>query len=94
MTYDSIKSALYTELSQQSPISRLFKERLRFDDFAALEAAGADANTLANALHLGVNRAQIDVPAPLANVVRVTDVISELRPFAADFTYLCHDYSR
>jgi hypothetical protein len=26
--------------------------------------------------------------------VRVTDVISELRPFAADFTYLCHDYSR
>ena len=72
----------------------LLRETLRFDDFAALEAARADANALANALHLGVNRTQIDVPAPLSHIVGVADVISELRPFAADFTYLCHDYSR
>ena len=37
-----------------------------------------------------MNRAQIDVPAPLGHVMGVADVVSKLRPFAAHFTYLCH----
>jgi hypothetical protein len=66
---------------------------LRLDDFAAAQAGGADADPLAGALHLSVNRAQIDVPAPLGHVMGVADVIPKLRPFAAYFTNLCHDCS-
>ena len=40
---------------------------------------------------LGVHWAQIDVPAPLGDVVRVTDVVSRTRPFTANFTNLCHE---
>jgi hypothetical protein len=41
-----------------------------------------------------VNRAKVDVPTPFGHVVGVADVISKLRLLAADFAYLCHDYSR
>jgi hypothetical protein len=41
--------------------------------------------------HLSVNRAQIDVPAPFAHIVGVTDGVSELRPLAADITNSCHN---
>ena len=41
--------------------------------------------------YLGVNRTQIDVPAPLAHVVRVADCVPKLRPFAANITYSCHN---
>jgi hypothetical protein len=41
--------------------------------------------------HLGVNRAQIDIPAPFADIVGVTDRISELRPLAADITNSSHN---
>ena len=41
--------------------------------------------------HLGVNRAQIDVPAPLAHIVGVADGVSELRPLAANITNSCHN---
>ncbi len=64
----------------------------RLDDFARLDAAGADANTLiAASRQLGLDRAKIDVPTPARNVVRVRDVVSELRTFAADIADLCHD---
>ena len=46
---------------------------------------------LGRSSHLGVNRTQIDVPAPLAYVVGVADGISELRPLAADITNSCHN---
>jgi hypothetical protein len=35
--------------------------------------------------------AQVDVPATFGHVVGVADVISELRPLAADFTDSCHN---
>jgi hypothetical protein len=66
---------------------------LRLNDFAAAQARGADADPLARALHFGVYRAQIHVPAPLGHVVGVADVVPKLRPFAADFANLCHDCS-
>ena len=49
---------------------------LRLDDLAAAEAIGADAHALVAMRGLGVHWAQIDVPAPLGDVVRVTDVVS------------------
>ena len=64
---------------------------LRLDDLAAAQAVGADAHALVAVRSLGVHRAQIDVPAPLSNVMRVTDVVSRTRPFAANFTNLCHE---
>jgi hypothetical protein len=59
-------------------------------DFAAAQAGGAHAHALVAALNFRVHRAQIHVPAPLAHVVGVADVISKLRPLAADIAYLCH----
>jgi hypothetical protein len=67
------------------------RKGLCLGDFAATQATGADSHTLVAGLSLGVHRTQVDVPAPLGNIVRVTDVISELRTFAADFTNLCHN---
>src|ERR1035438_2030295 len=57
---------------------------------AAAQAAGANPHALVAGLGLGMHRAQIDVPAPPRDVMRVTDVVTELRAFAADFTDLCH----
>jgi len=79
--------------SPQNTFVIYFLSGLRLNDFAAAQAGGADADALARALHFGVDRAQIDVPAALGHVMGVADVISKLRPFAADFAYLCHDYS-
>jgi hypothetical protein len=66
---------------------------LRFYDFAAAQAGSADADTLGPATHFGADRTQIDVPAPLSHIVGVADVVSKLRPFAADRANLCHDCS-
>lgn len=66
-------------------------KKLRLDHFAGLNAPGADANALARRVHLGLDRLQIDVPAATGNVVRVRDIVTELRLLAADFTDLCHD---
>ena len=38
----------------------------------------------------GANRAQVYVPTPLGHVMGVADIVSKLRPFAADFAYACH----
>jgi len=70
------------------------KQASGFYDFAAAQAVGANADALVGAVHLGVYRAQIDVPAPSAHVVRVADGISGQRLLAADITNLCHDESR
>ena len=63
---------------------------LRLNDFAAAEAGRADAHALVAVRRLGVHRTKIDAPAPLGDVVGVTDVVTGTRPFAADFANLCH----
>jgi len=63
---------------------------LRLNHFAAAEAGRANPNALGSALHPGVNRTQIYIPAPFGHVMGVTDVISKLRPLAAKIAYLCH----
>jgi hypothetical protein len=60
-------------------------------DFAGLDAAGADAHALADAVGDGLHRLQVDVPATAGGVVGVRDVVTELRAFAAKITFLCHD---
>jgi hypothetical protein len=63
---------------------------LGFNDLAAAEARRADADALSLAVHFGVHWTQIDVPAPLSDIMGVADVVSRLRLLAADFTLLCH----
>ena len=67
---------------------------LGFDDFAAAQAGGAYAHALGGRAHASVHRTQIDVPAPLGDVVGVADAVSRLRLLAADIALLCHDDSR
>ena len=65
--------------------------RLAFDDFAGLDAAGADAHALARAVDLGFDGLEVHVPTTTGGVVGVRDVVAELRAFAAKITFLCHD---
>ena len=60
------------------------------ENLAGTKASGTDAHAFVAVRRLGVHRAQIDVPAPLSDVVRVTDVVACARPFAANFANLCH----
>ena len=69
---------------------RTRSQLLRFLYFPTLQAACADADTPVRSLNYGANRAQIHVPAPLGDVMGVADIVSKLRPFAADFAYACH----
>ena len=64
---------------------------LRLDHFAAANASGAYSHALGGRAHAGVYWTQIDVPAPLGDVMRVANAVSGLRLLAADFTLLCHD---
>jgi hypothetical protein len=64
---------------------------LRLDDFSGLDAAGADADTLARGIHLRLDSLKVYIPPATRHVVRVGNVVAELRLFPADFTYLCHD---
>jgi len=57
-------------------------------DFAGLDAACADANALGRAVNQGFNSLKVDVPAAPCDVVRVRDVVSETRAFAANIAYL------
>ena len=66
-------------------------EKSGFRDFTAAQAGGADADALGGRTYASAHRAQIDVPAPPGHIMRVADVVSELRPFAANITNLCHD---
>ena len=65
--------------------------KLAFDDFAGLDAAGADADALAAAVDLGFDWLKVYVPATPGGVVGVRDIVAELRAFAAKITFLCHD---
>ena len=64
---------------------------LGFNDLAGFDATSADANALVAAIHFSLNRTKIYVPATLGHVVRMRDLVTELRTFAADFANLCHD---
>ena len=63
-------------------------------NLAALDAAGAGLDALSVATTASsLHRLKIRVPATTRNVVRVRNVVTELRAFAAKLTYLCHNVS-
>ena len=64
--------------------------RLRLHDLAAAQAAGADTHPLVAVGGFRMHGTKINVPAPLGNVVGMTDLISCKRLLAANFTNLCH----
>src|SRR5579871_3246754 len=66
---------------------------LCFGDLAALDAAGAYADALGRTVYQGLDGLQIHVPAPARHVVRVRDVVTKLRAFAANFANLCHNFA-
>src|ERR1039458_2169433 len=64
---------------------------LRLEGLAAAEAGGADPHALVALGGFGLHGAEVHAPAALGDVVGVTDVVTGLRPFAANFANLCHD---
>jgi hypothetical protein len=80
-----------THKSPQDFHSSAGSDLLRLYYFAAAQTGSADAEVFGGGSYLGVNRAQIDVPAPFTDIVGVTDGIPELRPLAADITNSCHN---
>ena len=73
-----------------SPWTSVVDWLLGFNDFAAAQAGRADAHALGGGADFGVHGAQVNVPAPAAYVVRVADLVTKLRAFAADVANLCH----
>ena len=68
----------------------LSRQRLRLLHLPTLQTAGAHLHASMRSLNDRPDRTQIHVPAPLGDVMSVADVISKLRPLAADFAYACH----
>jgi hypothetical protein len=65
----------------------------RFCDFARLDATGANLlalNAACGALHS--NGLQVRIKATARAVVRVRNIIAELRAFAANFASFSHDF--
>src|ERR1700733_12478556 len=84
------KAAGGPKVSYGSEISLTTRNSLGLGDFAALDAVGADADALGGSVDEGVDGLQVGVPPTPGYVVRVRDVIAELRTFAANVAYLCH----
>jgi hypothetical protein len=66
-------------------------ESERFGYMAGTDAAGADLDASHCALTDCFNLLQVRMPGTAGFVVRMADVVSEARTFAADFTNFRHD---
>ena len=62
----------------------------RFFDFAVLNAGRADSNALRRAFHHRVDFLQIDVPAPLRQIVSMAYPVAKLGTTAAYVTHFRH----
>ena len=62
-----------------------------FLNFAAANAGSANADPFRRALHDGVNRLKVEVPAAFGYVMRVADAVPEFGPAPANFTYFRHN---
>jgi hypothetical protein len=65
--------------------------RLTLDNLAAFDAGGANAHLPRVGADFGFDGAQIYVPAAARDIVRMRDVVTELRTFLANCTYLRHN---
>ena len=66
---------------------------LRFGNLARADACRADAYGLVDALHEGMNPAQVRVPPTPGDVVGVAYMISVLWAFPANLTGQSHSYT-
>jgi len=81
------------DLVGQLKIEVLFlKDLRRFENFAAFNTAGANfLPSIAAGGQLNTNRLQIRIKPAARFVVRVGNIVSELRTFAADIASFCHN---
>jgi hypothetical protein len=63
-----------------------------FGDFASLDATGADSHTFRLAINLGVDRLQIDIEAPIAEIVGFADIVTHTGFLSAYFANLSHQF--
>lgn len=77
----------------QPKIKCVTQRNLRgFDNFSRFDAAGADLHTAVSAVRkLNAHGLQIRVETPTGLIVGVRNVITKLRPLAADITSLSHN---
>ena len=70
----------------------LYLKGLRcFDNLARLDASGTNLDpAVAAGRQLNPNRLQIRIEPTAGLVIRVGNIVSKLRPFAADLASLCH----
>jgi hypothetical protein len=61
-----------------------------FLNFSAFDAGRANADATAGAVDESADFFQIDVPAPLGDIVRVADPVAELRPPSTHITRFRH----
>src|SRR5580698_8232719 len=65
----------------------------RFLDAARANAGRANSNMFSGAIHQRVDTLQVRIPPSTPCIVRVTDHVAKMRPFAAKFTLQCHCFS-
>ena len=82
----AIEIDLIAEAWPRSSAAGLF----RFLNFSRTDTRRADAKGLMGAVDDGANAPQVGIPAPRADVVSVTDPVSELGSFPANFANLSH----
>jgi hypothetical protein len=64
-----------------------------FSDFTGLDATGANPHALDASLRtLHTDGLQVWIKATARAIVSMRDIVTELRPFAADFASFSHDY--
>ena len=59
-------------------------------NFTRANAGRAHPEALARAIHQSANRLEVQVPAPIGDVVSVADPVSELGTATANFANSCH----
>jgi hypothetical protein len=77
----------------QPKIKSVTQRNLRgFDNFTGFNAARADLHpAVCTGRKLNANRLQVGIKTPTGLIVGVRNVITKLRPFAADITSLSHN---
>ena len=61
-----------------------------FLDAARADAGRANSNMFPGAIHQRMDALQIGIPPSTPCIIRVTDDVAKVRPFAAKFTLQCH----
>jgi hypothetical protein len=90
MRLASVLSAFFRFILVLVPCYAERQLKLDLYDAAGLDAAGANAHALGSAIDFGLHWLEVYIPAAAGLVVRVRDVVTELRAFAAEITFGCH----